>query len=90
MFQRRYCRVCDAGSLQTSNGLLPRLVCCLGRLLNLQLCRGAIIVVKGAGGGCCFENRGKASFRGLLRQKASCDCILDQCLDARLGCDECS
>ena len=40
------------------------------------------------GGGCCFENRGKASSRGSLRQKASCDCILDQCLDARLGCDD--
>ena len=48
MFQGCDGRVCDVWSLQSSNCLLPSFVCCLSRLLNIQLCRGLFIVVKGA------------------------------------------
>ena len=37
------------------------------------------------GGGGCFNDRGKASFQGVFRQKASQDCVLDHWLGARLG-----
>ena len=89
---RAECRVCDAGSLQSSTCLLRSLVCCLGRLLNVQLCRGFVFNTKGAetGGGGCFNDRCKASLQGLFRQKASCDSILYHRLDVGLGCDECS
>ena len=43
-----------------------------------------------AGGGGCFNDRGKASLQGVFRQKASCDCILYQRLNAQLGCCESS
>ena len=61
-------RVCDAWSLQSFNCLLPSLVCYLSRLLNMQLRRGLIFVIKGAeiGGGGCFDDRGKASLLGAL------------------------
>ena len=91
-FEGSQCRVCDTGPLQSSNCLLPCLFCCLGRLLNIQLCHGFVLVIESvnAGGKGCFDNRGKASFQVVLRQKASSDCILDRCMDARLGCYECS
>ena len=89
MFQRRYCRVCDAGPCR------PPMVCChasSAAWAAFWIYSFAVTLSSSSraqvGGGCCFENRGKASFRGSLRQKASCDCILDQCLDARLGCDD--
>ena len=87
MFQGCDGRVCDAWSLQSSNCLLPSFVCCLSRLLNIQLRRGLIFIIKGAevNGGGCFNNRGRASLQGLLWQKASPDCVLDHRLDARLG-----
>ena len=82
------CRVCGAGSLWTSNCFPPRFFRCLGRFLNAQLCRDSILVIKGAevGGKGCFNNCDQASLQGVLRWKASRDCVLDHCLDARLGC----
>ena len=61
-------RVCDAWSLESSNCLLPSFVCCLSRLLDVQLCRGLIFVIKDAeiGGGGCFDDRGKAGLRWVL------------------------
>ena len=53
MFQGRDGRVCD----------LPSFVRCLSRLLNMQLRRGLVFVIKGGaeiGGGGCFDDRGKA------------------------------
>ena len=92
MFEGRDGRVCDAWSLQTSNCLLLRFVCCLSCLLNIQLGRGSVFVVKGfeVGGGGCYNDRIEASFQGSFRQQASCDCILYHRLDARFGCYECS
>ena len=60
--------VCDDWSLQSSKCLLPSFVCCLSCLLNIQLCRGLIFVIKCAeiGGGGCFDDRGKASLQGVL------------------------
>ena len=62
-------RVCDTRSLQSRDSLLPRIVCCLGCLLNMQLRRGLIFVIKGAeiGGGGCFDDRGEASLQKVLR-----------------------
>ena len=56
MFEGCHCRVCDAGSLHSSSCLLSSLVCCLDRLLNVQLCRGFIFTINGAeaGGSGCF------------------------------------
>ena len=80
MFEGCEGSVCDAWSLQSSCCLLPSFVCCLSRLLNIELCRGLIFINKGAevGGGGCFDDRNKASQY----------CVLEHCLDARLGCCE--
>ena len=58
----------------------------------MQPGRSSVFAIEGfeVGGGGCFDDSGKASFRGLCRQKASCDCILYHRLDARFGCHECS
>ena len=66
--------------------------CCLGRLLNVQLCCGFIHVIKSVevGGEGCFNDCGQASYQALLQQKTSCDSILDPCLDARFACSECT
>ena len=50
--------MCDAWPLSPSNGLLPRLVSCLGRLLDVQLGRGSVLVIQGVevGGGGCFND----------------------------------
>ena len=48
MFEGCDGRVCRAWSLQPPNCLLPSFVCFLSRLLNIQLCRGLIFVIKGA------------------------------------------
>ena len=87
MFEGCDCRVCDARPLQSSNCLLPCLICCLGRLLHVQLCRGFVLVIKSVevGGEGCFNDCGQASFQGLLRQTISFDSILDRSLDARFG-----
>ena len=78
------------GLQRLSNCLLPSFVSCRSCLLNVQLCRGSIFVIKGAEvGGGCFNDRGQGEFLGGFRQKASCDCILHR-LDARFGCYECS
>ena len=92
MFDGCDCRVWDTGTLETSNGLLSRLVCGPGRLLNVQRCCGFVLVIKSVeiGGDGCFNDCGQASFEGLLRQETSCDSILDDCLDARFGCYDCS
>ena len=46
-----------------SNDLLSRFVCCLGRLLDVQFCRGSVFEIKGAeaGAGGCFNNCGQTS-----------------------------
>ena len=64
-------RISDAGPLQSSTCLLPSLVCCLGRLLNVQFCRGFIFIINGAeiGGGGCFNDRCKASLQGCFGRR---------------------
>ena len=83
--------VCDARPLQPSNGLLPRFVCCLGRLLNVQLCRGFVLTNRGSevGGDCCVDDRGQASLQRLLVWQTTCDSILDHSWDTRFGCFQC-
>ena len=68
MFEGCDGRFVTFGPLQSSNCLLPSFVCCLSRLLNIQLCRGLIFIIKGAevGGGGCFDDRGMASLQGVL------------------------
>ena len=58
--------VCDARPLQSFNCLLPCLFHCLGCLLDIQLCRSLILVIKGAeiGGGSCCNHCGKRVSRG--------------------------
>ena len=70
--------------------LLPRFLCCLGRFLNIQLCRGLVFVIQGVevGGGGCLDDLGKARLQDLLREKACPNCVSDHGLDARFGCDE--
>ena len=43
----------------------------MGRLLNIQLCRGCVLVVRGAeiGGGGCFFDSGKARFRSCFGRR---------------------
>ena len=84
-------RVFDARSLQSTSCLLPSFVCRLGCLLNIQLRRCLLIIVK------CAESGGDVSMaprRGvppdLLREKACPNCVSDHSLDTRFGCDESS
>ena len=51
-----------------------------------------VLVIKSVkvGGEGCFNDCGQACFQEVLRQKTSCDPVLDHCLDARFGCYECS
>ena len=61
-------------------------------LLNEQLGRGSVFVIKGfeVGGGGCFNDHIEASFQGPFHQKASGGCVLCHRLEARSGCCECS
>ena len=87
MFQGCSGLACGTRSLQSLDSLLPGFVCCLSRPLNMQLRRGLIFIIKDAemSGGGCFDDRGKASLQEVLWKKACPDCVLDHCLDARLG-----
>ena len=88
MFEGCDGRVWDASILQSSDCLLPSFVCCLSCLLNMQLCRGLLIVVKSAevGGGGCLVDRGEASLQEVLWEMA----CLDHYMNTRFGCDESS
>ena len=58
MFEGCDGRVCDQA--------LPSFVYCLSRLLNTQLCRGFVFIIKGSevGGDGCFDDCGQASLLG--------------------------
>ena len=89
MFEGCDGRVGDAWSLQSSNCVLPSFVCCLGCLLDIQLRRSLIIVIKSAEicGGGCFDNNGEVRLQDLLWEKACPDCVSDHSQDAQFGCD---
>ena len=62
-------RVGDAGPITPVDCLLPRLVCCLGRLLTWPRLR---LLIEGSevGGGGCFNDHVEANPQGPLQQKS--------------------
>ena len=81
-------RVGDAGPITPVDCLLPRLVCCLGRLGRLLTWPRLRLLIEGSevGGGGCFNDHVEANPQGRCSRKASGDRVLDNCLDARSGC----
>ena len=75
-------RICNAWPLHSSNCSLSSFVCCLS-------CRGLLIVIKGAeiGGGGGLDDLRERRASNLLREKARPDRVMDDTLNARLGCD---
>ena len=92
MFEGCDGRVCDAQSVQSSNCSLPGFVCHLGCLLNMQLCRGVLIIVqcpeRSEGGS--LDDLRETRLQDLLREKARPNCVSDHSVDALFGCDESS